>query len=60
MNREFPELMGMTKAEAERDAAEDRANERRHGVCLCCGEKARLRMMMHVCDRCFDEVEVES
>ena len=31
----------------------------RRGVCIACGNRALIRVMMHVCERCFNELEAE-
>ena len=38
--------------EAARKAELEAEFPRRKGRCLCCGEWARIRTMMHVCDDC--------
>ena len=53
----LPELQ-RTERLPERTRA-DFADERRDGVCICCGASAQIRRMMHVCDACHDGLEEE-
>lgn len=41
------------------EAREDAAAETRRKKCLCCGQWRMIRVMMHVCEPCFEELEGE-
>lgn len=42
-----------------RECREDEALNTRWGMCLCCGERRQIRVMMHVCESCFNGLEDE-
>lgn len=54
---------GMRSAELDRPTLQevmaDAAEETRRKKCLCCGQWRQIRVMMHVCEPCFNELEDE-
>lgn len=42
-----------------REAQADAADNTRRKRCLCCGKWRQIRVMMHVCMSCFEQLEEE-
>lgn len=42
-----------------REAQADEADNTRRKKCLCCGQWRQIRLMMHVCEPCHEQLEGE-